>query len=239
MLALASVARHRLWVAGEQAVYLWHQHQCMHWHLPGDALVYDDDPDSAARLLKQTSTFRPPMHLAFDRGFPLAGWVPPATRYFPPFDAMESAFEAGGYSVPLYMHGTAPDSQSGEKLVVVLAGTCPFGKKEHALGFAGFIYAPADLHFGSRAVKMRSGYRSYFATLNAIDQFQLYAGQPAGNDPGHFSIPYQLNGTSGTITGRLLPPGAWHPSFDKSLQVPSVELEVTRGPLKWDSPSGE
>jgi hypothetical protein len=192
----------------------------MSFTLPPDRVVYEEDPEAAAKLLASDRQYRaisisrgdPPAPATTRPAITAAGMIPDCWQSFlkSPLTSPVSAFwgsPAGGRSTSpiIFLHElTIP---SGNKRLVAIAYDpeqntfCPafiagYNYHDITLTPATWTQAPV-VNFRGYAIDVISGFP------RQPPRVRIFAGQPDPADPSHFTIRYQFWEQEDTIDGRI------------------------------------
>jgi hypothetical protein len=201
----------------DQSKYLAMQRRWMRYAAPAGKVVFDVGPDDVARP-RAAGTGYAPVSISFRADG--ASSLPSAGFRGQALDEIDRTWRPGGiFGAEAFLGRRDASGMGGERLVFVDAvlRESPAGRNVEFLAFA---MTPATLRPGTRLGRNGGGgFTKIFPYLGSAERLQLFAGQPDPADPARFTIPYDLDGQRGTISGRLLGSGG-------------VELKIADGPLQ-------
>lgn len=161
------------------------QKQCMTYTAPADQVVHETDPIEVARLLA------PPTPYLGSIATGQAFLIPAAYRNLVMSQSVGTAF----------LHERT--SPQGERRLVAIdlftTGIVP----NNVMGFNATSFDPSRAVRGPRALLTLTRGDGVTVTAQPGDSFRVFAGQPDQNDPSHFTIDYEHNGTRHTLDGWL------------------------------------
>jgi hypothetical protein len=200
-----------LWRSGppflRQVRYFYWQTRCARFTEPSDFVAYEEDATRGAALLPRAGYFPMPT---------LGGLTPPTLFSPPPLAALQNK-----PSGAVFLHERTTPSGRRRIVIVFPNAGLPVGMVYGGAGriveFQSHTAVPATLVPGSEL--RRLGKSRLCLILKTEDVLRLFWGQPDPRQSDHFTIGYELNGTGGTIDGRLKDDG-------------QLDLNVRDGPAK-------
>jgi hypothetical protein len=203
LFALASVvglllaARHYWKPLSDQLAYLRYQRACLQFVDPPGTVVYEEDPDKSAKLLKASESYCRAPYLGTLAG---TDWNP-VVRIFPqelPWDLPPSI---------CFIHSR--DSMVGERLVMVnmkLANREATGEGR-VVTFYAQAFKLAGLFSGQRRFPAGTVTSMELPDLEPGDELRLFGGQPDPADRTAFTVRFEVNDRPGLLQGKLAPDG--------------------------------
>jgi hypothetical protein len=207
LIALAALAG--IWYITHRWPWIWHgskdayqRHRIVSFTLPPDQIVYEEDMDRAARLLR-----RPPK--------PSVASLNNGELFLNRPNEYVSGNSFVEYAPEFYLelHGTT----SANTLVFMHEAMGPTGRRRLVRAIRGSVYptpysrrSGVYLRAGSIPIdQIPSGPRlgtskpSIYIPLAPQEIMRIYAGQPDPHDLAHFTIKYEIDNVPGVIDGRL------------------------------------
>jgi hypothetical protein len=211
VLAIIALAIWRGPSALQRIRHAWYLYQVMHYHAPEGLVVYEEDPNRAAALLRQDPAYRtlnnnPALYgqngnLAFTSYFVRAitqldslGEILPDEPLFVGVRKSPGGLERLVIIAPPYNGMRAgPQGASGDVQVSLYPISATFGGNGLNRG-VGSCFAIGDRSIADKAAG------SFYV--------RCYAGQADPADSSHFTIRYEIDKQSGIIDGYLLDDGS-------------------------------
>ena len=186
------------WKAGtDRALMLYWQHRCLTYSAPSDQIVYEQNPQTVAALLKDAN------YVGINDGRPgsptFAGRKAAPLEKLMPF--LPRAVPASGV---LFMHELR--TASGERRLVVLESG--FGKESPPLFIVGYDVNANCYQLATWRTPIVDHTAVYMIdVLNQLltkpADFRVFAGQPDPADSSHFTMAFELNAKRGIVDGYL------------------------------------
>jgi hypothetical protein len=166
--------------------------------MPADAVVYDETPDGAAKLLALGPEYGPPGRPLFNTADsrPPPGWIPPAEYH--PQVLWKIHPQRRRRGVVLLHERTTEGGMT--RVVVITAGSSAWGRppKKYTdlgrmVGLGAELLAPPGWRtgFGPQAKSLAG---DWDVPLNHDQRIRVFAGQPDPDDASHFTIEYEIVG---------------------------------------------
>jgi hypothetical protein len=168
----------------EQGARMYWERKCLDYRVPAGTIFYSNDPQDLSALKSA------PQYVTTGPRWPGG---PYAIR---PNRLLEKLTNCAVLPA-LFVHGrNAPSGP--QRLVLVQMGRLAGDP------FSRISLSPVNLQpLGSSGTTPGTYIRGLEMCLKPTDIVRLYCGQPDPNDASHFTIDYDLNGTRGTIDGKL------------------------------------
>jgi hypothetical protein len=204
-IAVAVVSYRWPWVwYGSRNSYQWHR--WLTFTIPADQVVYEEDPDRAAKLLALPADpdkayvggekfwLRNPL-----RDYQRAGVNRSGAAYSPP--AFRALDQFGEPALVLLHERAGPTAH--HRLVVISPG-CEFSEyspsnPQRRVG----VWLSANAHPIRQPYDVFRAGSGIFIPLHPDEIMRIYAGQADPKDDAHFTIKYEIDNVPGTIDGRL------------------------------------
>jgi hypothetical protein len=170
--------------------YLKLQRACMNYSAPPDQLMFTADPAEAKRLAAIGGEYH---------GVYVPGHFDDVAGYQPLVLAKLRANILGPPSNLIFMH--ARRGASGDKRLVLITIDSTNGGT--AFELFGCIIKPVGV-FGSENLNWFASAEELFHPKKSL---RVFAGQVDPNDESKFTIPFEMDGTSGVVDGQLDIPG--------------------------------
>jgi hypothetical protein len=222
--------------AYRRMVLLYAQHRCLAYSPAADLVAYENATPQASALLARPGYVLLPTFGAAGPGT-VAGYRPPPLT---DLEARIGGTLSGGACAVLFLHELR-DSSGNRRLVIVFRDARSVGPLFEVFGISGLVMNPAtfrtELRPTPKAIVKGWVYNGPGWNLPAGD-LRFYAGQIDSNDPGHFTIRYEMESKEGIVDGRLnatgddvdikvisgpaVPPSAWSSPLPPSFSSPAA-----------------
>jgi hypothetical protein len=181
-------------------------------------VVYDDARESARALVKKhPAAYRRVETWLDDCPTDLSG--PPDDTPKEPVGYVPAKFREVTYGDPVIFIGELRAPNEEPEIVRISPGMMYSGVSSYVVYLSISLYSVPDLSRGSRPVEKRSpDGPATLPRLKRREHVRLFAGVKDPNDPSHFTIRYELDGSGGCIDGWLR-------------GVRSITITVRDGPL--------
>src|SRR5688572_2762470 len=186
-------------VAARARLLFW-QDRCLSYAPPADFVVYEEGPGAAALLA--TGKYLPFAAPLSDT--PAAGYMPECLVRF--MSETGRGAPPRGRCVPLYVQARSAQQRETRLVTVVYwpddcAGFSP------SVNLYGSAVPPTTPFSRAHGPSLTGASCGSYARGNRPRSLRVFAGQPDPADPSRFSIRYVMDGTSGTLYGRVRPDG--------------------------------
>lgn len=186
---------------------LWVQSRCASFEFPKDTVVFDSDPSTNAALLADPDNY---VAVTDAQVWPLTGvarrepdcWVSlknilfAGRRFWPP-----------GPAAPKAMVHLLRNRNGVERLVAIIVAPSPPPSpnanpiySSPSMGVVAAIVKPGDWNVSPRWDGNSTFLRDPF---QAAHRLRFYSADLDPNDPGRFTLRYEMDGTKGMIDGKL------------------------------------
>jgi len=206
--------------------YVWHQskvlyrqYRCMNLKMPADAVVYEEEPDAAAQLLRSSDYVPYALHrtqFVNDVETPLtpvqaAAFEPECwNKLATPTSPIGLDFFVWGFgsrsTATIFLHERT--SSGGHRRLVCVSYAPERYRTFQPAFFPGMNYyasvaLPATWSQPITVARCKYWGGSMRSGWPPPPLVRVYAGQPDPNDPAHFTIRYQMWGQEDVLDGRL------------------------------------
>jgi len=168
------------------------QQQCLNYAAPADQVIYSNNPTDIVKLLA------PPTRYEGSVGAGQAFFVPPSYGNYR--GAMSLSRSVG---TPFLHQRVTPQGKVRLVAVEFYCIAANWTGQGTLMTLMAATFDPSGTVRGPRQIVTTTTGDGQTLRLSATDTVRVFAGQPDPNDPSHFTIDYDLNGTRHTLDGWL------------------------------------